>query len=136
MTERRVLITGSRDFDNEPVIRATIVEEMNQFFDGASDHLDKLIFVLGGARGADSIAEKIVRDARSKDIRPEVHRAMWRKFQGRGVNPAGFIRNQEMVDSGADICYAFLKYEAKNGGTQDCMLRAKKAGIEVVEVWG
>lgn len=48
---------------------------------------------------------------------------------------AGRIRNQTMVDMGADVCAAFpgpptLKYS----GTQDCADRARKAGIIVVTV--
>jgi hypothetical protein len=55
----------------------------------------------------------------------EAHRADWSKH----LRAAGVIRNQEMVDAGADVCFAFPTGEAK--GTRDCIRRAEKAGIPV-----
>lgn len=57
--------------------------------------------------------------------------AQWAEFG----QAAGSIRNQAMVNMGADVCAAFpgpptLKYS----GTQDCADRARKAGIMVVTV--
>ena len=43
---------------------------------------------------------------------------------------AGPLRNQKMVDLGADICIAFPQGESR--GTRNCMKLADKAGIEVV----
>lgn len=47
---------------------------------------------------------------------------------------AGPMRNQEMVDTKPDICVAFPSPGSKNLGTQDCMRRARAAGIMVLEV--
>lgn len=55
----------------------------------------------------------------------EAHPADWRSC-GRA---AGLIRNQRMVDLGADLCLAFPLGESR--GTWDCVARARKAGIEV-----
>ena len=44
---------------------------------------------------------------------------------------AGFIRNQEMVDKGADICHGFP--QGKSPGTKDCMRRARRAHIRVIK---
>jgi hypothetical protein len=89
----------------------------------------------GGANGADSVAGALAWDADNASV--EVHPALWdRRKDGSYNKAAGFERNQRMVDSGADICLAFLKRGAANRGAQDCIRRAKAAGIEVVEVWG
>lgn len=90
--------------------------------------------IQGGAQGADQIAGALTRKAESASV--ELHPALWgRREDGSYNKAAGFERNQRMVDSGADICLAFLKRSAANRGTQDCIRRAQKAGIEVVEVW-
>jgi hypothetical protein len=49
-------------------------------------------------------------------------------------NPAGFIRNQEMVDyllrqDGLKVCIGFPTRFPISGGTADCLRRAHKAGI-------
>lgn len=45
---------------------------------------------------------------------------------------AGLYRNQEMVDLGADVVLAFQRNGSR--GTQDCMDRARRAGLTVVLV--
>lgn len=39
------------------------------------------------------------------------------------------IRNQTMVDDGADLCIAVHRFLAKSKGTKDCARRAIAAGI-------
>jgi len=56
----------------------------------------------------------------------EVHDANWQKHG----NAAGPIRNQEMVDLGADVVFAFPLGESR--GTNDCIQRAVKANIPVM----
>ena len=55
----------------------------------------------------------------------ETHPADW-STHGRAAGP---IRNQQMVDRGADICLAFPT--SSSIGTWDCVRRAKAAGIPV-----
>ena len=62
----------------------------------------------------------------------ETHPANWQRYG----KVAGPLRNQEMVDAGADKCIAFFKRGAANRGTADCVARARAAGIPVQEVWG
>lgn len=84
--------------------------------------LDNVI-VHGGARGADEIAGRV---AESFGLRTEVYPAKWNLY-GKGAGP---MRNQQMVDKGADLVLAFLMPGSK--GTADCINRAKEAGLKVI----
>jgi len=128
----RILVTGSRHWsDYNKVIRGLTVaiDELSTKFKD-----DKTITIVhGGARGADSLAADFVVNTRSYfaghgyTIKEEVHPANWNKY-GKGAGP---IRNQEMVDAGADICVAFLAPNSR--GTKDCAARARAAKIKVLE---
>lgn len=108
----RVLITGSRDWTDA----SRIVKLLSHF---AKD----TTIIEGGARGADRLARQA---AEELGLEVETHEADWDRYGRR----AGPIRNQQMVDSGADLCLAFPLPESK--GTFDCIERAEKAGIFVV----
>ena len=56
-------------------------------------------------------------------LEPERHPADWKRY-GRAAGP---IRNQEMVNLGADVCLAFPREGSR--GTKNCMEAARKAGI-------
>jgi hypothetical protein len=56
----------------------------------------------------------------------EPHPADW-KVKHRAAGP---IRNQEMVDSGADLCLAFMSENSR--GARDCASRAEAAGIRTI----
>jgi hypothetical protein len=58
-------------------------------------------------------------------IQTEPHPADWNKF-GLGAGPR---RNQEMVDAGADVVFAFPA--GKSIGTRGCIKMAQKANIPV-----
>lgn len=116
----RILITGSRDWDKrsglEWVLNRVVAEcEMS------GDYKPTLI---SGAcpTGADAQCERLW-EAWGLPI--ERHPADW-KAHGK---KAGFLRNQEMVDSGADLCLAFIKNNSK-GATMTASI-AEKAGIPV-----
>lgn len=107
----RVLITGSRDWDN----RACIEEALSVYT------ADENPVLISGAcpSGADRLAEEIWE---GWGLPVERHPADW--TMGRG---AGFIRNQQMVDLGADVCLAFRKNGSQ--GTTHCANAATMAGI-------
>jgi hypothetical protein len=131
---RRILITGSRDWPRERIVEAVLDSEL---------HDDHLTIVHGGARGADSMAAHWARrmhrnvtvffrgEGMTLDVVEEKHPVNWSPY---GIyNPmAGRVRNQEMVDAGADVCYAFI-YRGSPGATH-CAERAAAAGIPVVRI--
>jgi hypothetical protein len=130
----RILITGSRDFSDARTVMRGITVAIETLITKFPDDKE-IVIVHGAARGADTLAENYVHNtaqyltSKGYRIRQEKHPAKW-DDHGRSAGP---IRNQEMVDKGADICVAFIKGGAANRGTTDCSGRARKAGIEVLE---
>lgn len=116
---RRVLVTGSRNWvDPAPIYRALYFEKMAAGGDG------DLIVVHGDCpTGADAIAARWVERFYPEHTHAEAHPADWDHF-GKAAGP---MRNQKMVDLGADVCLAFPLPGGK--GTQDCMAKANLAGI-------
>lgn len=111
----RVLVTGSRTWTDRKTIEDVLFHIKNQF--------GKFTLVSGACpTGADHIAEEI---ASEMGLEVERHPADWKRH-GRG---AGFVRNAEMVNLGADLCIAFILNESK-GATMTADLAHKK-GIPV-----
>ncbi len=110
----RILITGSRDWDD----MAQIWDELNLLTGEDVGHT-----LVSGAcpKGADRMAEDWAEC--QPDVEIERHPADWDKYGKR----AGFIRNDEMVKLGADVCLAFIKNESK-GASMTARL-AEEAGI-------
>lgn len=109
----KILVTGSRDWDDGLVIDQTL-RQINP--EDGREHL----LIQGGARGADTIALNV---------------ALMRFWSFRTVVPdwtvgkmAGPMRNQRMVDMGPDVCVVFRRNKSR--GATDCGLRAEKAGIK------
>ena len=113
---KRILITGSRYWANRAVIGAALALQFN---------LDDTAVLVSGAcpTGADAIAEGIWEGLGGI---VERHPADW----GAHGKAAGPIRNQKMVDLGADICLAVPLGESR--GTRHCMKVAEAAGISVL----
>lgn len=122
----RLLVTGSRHWAD----RDKVFEVLDEVY----DRKGPLVVVHGACpSGADHYAKRWVRSRRRVlqwQVDEDPHPANWRQY-GDGAGP---IRNQEMVDTGADLCLAFLTAESK--GTYDCIARARRAGIPVEVVRG
>ena len=112
----RILITGSRHWTDRLHLEQAIWEVIG--------HERRVVIIHGDCpTGADRLARRL---ADAWNITQEPYPADW-NHHGKAAGP---IRNQEMVDAGADICLAFPLGESR--GTRDCMRRAEAAGIPVI----
>lgn len=105
---KRLLVTGSRNWDNVTTIKLALNHAVN--------YLGDQVTLVHGAcpTGADDIADDLFTYANLGPV--EAHPADW--------NTHG---NSLMVDLGADLCLAFIKNESR-GATMTANL-AEKAGI-------
>ena len=111
----RVLFSGSRHFDDDQAV-IKLLEKLISRVEATS----QITVVHGGAAGLDSMVGVL---ACHVGMTVEVYYADWQRHG----KAAGVIRNQEMVDLGANMLVA---YPLPGGrGTQDCIRRAIKAGI-------
>jgi len=109
----RVIVCGGRDYDD----RAK-VEDVLLFFNPA-----KVTIVHGNAAGADRLAAVAASDF---GFHVEAWLADWARH-GKGAGP---IRNQQMLDAGADLVIAF----PGGKGTAHMVRIAREAGVPVLEV--
>jgi hypothetical protein len=132
----RVLVTGSRDWKDQNMISRDLhglwLEQEN----------DRPFVVVHGdcPTGADAIARDWARARHSlyPMVTPEPHPACWRNGGSFDVT-AGFRRNAEMVNLGADQCLAYFMPCAKpncrkpkphdSHGASHCVALAERAGI-------
>jgi len=80
----------------------------------------------GGARGADSLAD---RWGKYYKMHIEVFKPNWDKYGKR----AGFMRNQEMIDTKPDLVIAF--WDGVSKGTRDTISRAKIRKIDTLIIY-
>lgn len=112
----RLLITGSRDWDDDETIYNALLD--------VHDHHSDVTLVSGACpTGADAIGEQA---AHNLGWQVERHPADWKQYS----RAAGFRRNRKMVEAGADLCLAFIKNQSK-GATHTANL-AHRAGIKTV----
>jgi hypothetical protein len=112
----RVLVCGGRDYSDRDRVFAVLDK-----LDGGPG-IDTIIE--GGARGADRLAREW---AYFQNVPCAVFEADWEN-QGSFAGPA---RNKRMLDEGKpDLVIAF----PGGRGTADMVRKARKAGVEVVEI--
>lgn len=112
----RVLVTGSREHRDAPLICQALMAELRV----ARRLMRPMVVIHGAAKGLDTIAHCWAIGA--DRTTPDPHPANWAAGK-----QAGHVRNQKMVDLGADVCLAFPL--PGSTGTWDCVRRAKAAGI-------
>lgn len=127
--EYRILVTGSRDWPDRTIIEKALESTVDKIIKGLSwfEGDVSIVVVHGNAWGADLQADVAARRlaALGLPVTVERHPADWNKHGKR----AGFLRNKEMVDAGAQVCLAFIVDESK--GATMCANLAEEAGIPV-----
>lgn len=115
----RVIITGSRSWD-APSVAGRVIQRLRQRYKDAD-----LVIVHGDCpTGIDAAFDKV---SRLSYLKVERYPADWTTHG----DAAGPVRNQQMIDSGADFVIAAHQSIAWSRGTKDCVSRALKAGIPV-----
>lgn len=123
----RVIVSGAREWTDEEYVFETL--------DRALGSISDVIVVEGCANGVDRIVETWCKD---REIEIEHHPAHWRHVKDCPIDckkmigkPAGAIRNQEMLNSGADFVICFHPDIDKAKGTKHMKTIAEKAGVPV-----
>lgn len=127
MNNYRILVTGWRAWPREAsyVVHQTLFDAVR-----ADPEFGRHVVVVDGEcpyGGVDEYAYEWA-CAHPAHCTSERVPAQWKQFG----KAAGMMRNQVMVDRGADICLGFPGPSSR--GTIHCMERARAAGIPVVSV--
>ena len=118
----RVLITGSRTWTDRGAIHNALLDTRDALDWTGRDGMDVVLVSGACPKGADAMAEEIAEQIIGWPV--ERHPADWDRYGTR----AGFIRNDEMVQLGADLCLAFIKDKSR-GASMTAEL-AERAGIK------
>lgn len=117
MSSKKILVTGSRDFEDGQIVLDAITEEVEEG--------RRTLLIHGNARGADSLAA--VAGNYLSDMLVVSVPADW-NHDGYAAGP---IRNAAMLELEPDVVLAFYKSGAANRGTQNCVDAAERLGIPV-----
>lgn len=126
MKELRVIIAGSRDFDDFPKLMNSSMEILTEI-SKKRDDLDRIRIISGTARGADKLGEQYAKIA---GYELSKFPADW---DGLGKR-AGYVRNAEMAkfaveDDNYGVLIAF--WDGKSKGTKNMIDLAKRYDLEV-----
>ena len=123
MEETRVIIAGSRDFDDYELLSSVVKEKLRDY--------ENIEIISGGCAGADSLGEKF---AKENGLDLKVFQAEWKKY-GRAAGP---IRNKAMAEyaSQVDDCMLIAFPVGSSRGTRNMISLAKDYGLDVHVVEG
>lgn len=119
----RILITGSRDWpDMDSIVQTLGTTIIGLISKGETK--DTITLIHGQCpTGADAMADWV---ARAWNMNIERYPADWVRYGKK----AGMIRNKQMVDTGVDICLAFV-YN-KSSGASNTVKLCRERGIELI----
>jgi hypothetical protein len=120
--EQRVLICGSRTWDDDYLIRFVLAGLREH----ATSNMGKLVIIEGCAGGADHVAC----EWHGEQDPGVIHRHFPANWTTHGKK-AGPLRNQQMLDEGRPVRVIAFSEHPITTGTADMIRRAKKAGIGV-----
>ena len=126
MKELRVIIAGSRDFNDFPKLMNSSIKILTEI-SKKRDDLDRIRIISGTARGADKLGEQYAKIA---GYELSKFPADW---DGLGKR-AGYVRNAEMAkfaieDDNYGVLIAF--WDGQSRGTKHMIDLAKRYGLEV-----
>lgn len=110
----RVIIAGSRDFNNYPLLRETMDKLLCNI-------TDEITVVCGQARSADTLGEQYAMEC---GYSIAYFPADWKKYGKR----AGYLRNEQMAQN-ADALAAFWNGESR--GTRNMIELTRQYGLKV-----
>lgn len=116
MTDYRVIIAGSRSFNDYALLREHCLSILQEKM-----KTHRVIIVSGHARGADSLGERFANEFR---LPFELHPAKWRLLG----KAAGMVRNAEMAKC-SDALIAF--WDGKSRGTGNMIKFARRNGLDI-----
>ena len=116
MPDYRVIIAGSRSFNNYALLREHCLSVLQEKM-----KTHRVIIVSGHARGADSLGERF---ANELGLPFELHPAKWRLLG----KAAGMVRNAEMAKC-SDALIAF--WDGDSRGTRHMINFARKRGLDI-----
>ena len=119
--EFKILVCGGRDYDNYEKVKEILDDAVVKLYHPIKN---KITIIHGGARGADSLADRY---SEEHDIDKEVYEADWEN-EGRSAGPK---RNQRMLDEGKPDCVVAFP---GGRGTQHMVNIARKKGVPVYEI--
>jgi hypothetical protein len=106
----RVAVIGSRSFNDYELLKNVLSE------------IKVDILISGGAKGADTLAEKY---ALKNNIKTEIFYPEWSKYGKK----AGFLRNTKIIEN-ADLIVAF--WDGTSKGTLDSIEKSKKNNKKII----
>lgn len=119
----KVIIAGGRDYANYSFMK----KQLNSLFRNVKN-THNITILTGGAQGADRLAEFY---AKTHNFKVEKFIPDWNKYASNNPmkkNPAGVIRNKEMVDEGTHLV-AF--WDGVSNGTKNTILTSHKANLKI-----
>lgn len=128
MRELRIIVAGSRDFQNYDLLSDTLMKYLGDMDDtDIVDNPSQVVFISGTARGADTLGEQF---AYTWEYTVKRFPANWDLYG----KSAGYIRNEQMAkysvaDGNYGVLFAF--WDGKSKGTKHMIDLAKKHGVEV-----